>query len=406
MTRTWVGVASLLLLVAACGGASGGGRDSDGLAARDTGETTTAEAAAESTTTAVLAPPPSVQQLETVRVTARHVADVEMLTAIAWRDGDPDPYLADQDGEIYHLVGGSPQPVLDLTGQVLDYEPGAEYGMLGMTFDPVDGRLIVGYNGKDVDTLVESYAVGADGRPDAGSVREIVRIQQPGVGHNSGHLTFDADDNLIISMGDGGGSRGADAQDMSKLLGGLLRITPSRDGPGYTVPADNPFVGQHGVAPEIWAKGMRNPWRFSIDRATGDIWIGTVGEGSWEAVYKVPAGTAGANLGWPAFEGSHPTDFNTDVPPPANPLMPVHEYPHSVGPAVIGGYVYRGDAIPQLAGAYVFMDMTGPVWAMGIDGVVQLDVEAGGVQTSFGEDPDGELYLLTQQNGLFKIEPA
>jgi hypothetical protein len=403
MTRIVGGVVSLVLLVAACGGASGGGRDSDGMATRDTRVTTTTEALP---VTPPPASPPSVQQLAMVHVTARHVADVEMLTAIAWRAGDPDPYLADQHGGIYHLVAGSPQPVLDLTGQVLDYEPGAEYGLLGMTFDPVDGRLIVGYNANDVDTRIESYAVGADGRLDPASAREIVRIEQPGLGHNSGHLTFDADDNLIISMGDGGGSRGADAQDMTKLLGGLLRITPNRNGPGYTVPADNPYVGQPGVAPEIWAKGMRNPWRFSIDHATGDIWIGNVGERSWEAVHRLPAGMKGANLGWPAFEGSHPTNFNTDVPTPANALMPVHEYPHSVGPAVIGGHVYRGQAIPQLAGAYVFMDMTGPVWAMGMDGVVELDVQAGGVQTSFGEDPEGELYLLTQQNGLFKIEPA
>jgi len=191
---------------------------------------------------------------------------------------------------------------------------------------------------------------------------------------------------------------------MTKLLGGLLRITPNRDGPGYTVPDDNPYVGVAGIAPEIWAKGMRNPWRFSIDHATGDIWIGAVGESSWEAVYKIPAGQKGVNLGWPTYEGSHETHFNEEVRPPADPMMPIYEYPHSVGPAVIGGYVYRGHAIPGLQGAYVFMDMTGPVWVMGADGVVQLDIQAGGVQTSFGEDPDGELWVLTQQNGVFKVE--
>ena len=329
-----------------------------------------------------------------------------MLTAIAWRDGDPNPYLADQHGTIFRLVDGRADPVLDLTAEVMDYRPGAEYGMLGMTFDPVDGRIILGFNGNDVDTRIVSYAVGDDGRPDPASARELLHIGQPGVGHNSGHLAFDADDNLFISMGDGGGSRGADAQDMTKLLGGLLRITPNRDGPGYSVPDDNPYVGVAGVAPEIWAKGMRNPWRFSIDRATGDIWIGAVGESSWEAVYRIPSGQKGVNLGWPAYEGSHEIHFNDEAATPANPMMPVYEYPHSVGPAVIGGYVYRGRAIPRLQGAYVFMDMTGPVWAMGADGVVPLDVEAGGVQTSFGEDPDGELWLITQQNGVFKLGPG
>jgi hypothetical protein len=393
---TWASVGAAVLLLAACGGGS-----ADGSASR--GDDEAAAGAGATTTTGPAAQPPSVQQLEALPLALTKVADTQMLTAIAWRDGDANPYLADQHGMIYRLVNGRSEPVLDLTAEVMDYQPGAEYGMLGMTFDPVDGRVILGFNGNDVDTRIVSYAVSDDGRPDPASAREILRIDQPGVGHNSGHLAFDAGNNLFISMGDGGGSSGADAQDMTKLLGGLLRITPNRDGPGYTVPGDNPYVGVAGVAPEIWAKGMRNPWRFSIDRATGDMWIGNVGESSWEAVYKIPAAQKGFNLGWPAYEGSHDAHFNDDVPAPANPVMPVYEYPHSVGPAVIGGYVYRGQAISGLQGAYVFMDMTGPVWAMGADGVVQLDVEAGGVQTSFGEDPNGELWLLTQQNGAFKL---
>jgi len=406
MRRTWLVVTAALLAVA-CGGDPGAPDDEPSLsqrgrdgppAGRQAGEAIEDEAAP--------APPPPVAQLQGVRLTATPIVDTPMLTAIAWREGDPDPYLADQHGQIFQVAGGAAEPVLDLRPQVLDYETGAEYGMLGMTFDPVDGRLVVGFNSTDVDTRIVSFAVGGDGRPDPASEREILRIDQPGVGHNSGTLTFDDHGNLLIAMGDGGGSRGADAQDMTKLLGGLLRITPNRDGPGYTVPEDNPFVGQPGVAPEIWAKGMRNPWRFSIDRATGDIWLGDVGESDWEAVYRIPAGTQGVNLGWPAYEGSHRSDFNTEVAAPPDPLMPVHEYPHSVGPAVIGGHVYRGAAVPALRGAYVFMDMTGPMWVLGADGVVQLDIAIGGIQTSFGEDPDGELYVLTLQNGLFKLEPA
>jgi hypothetical protein len=399
------------LVLASC--SSAGGADDDdgaGLATRTTQTTAPSSTdTAQTDTTAAPDPPPAAGDLEGLSLTATPLADVQMLTAIAWRGGDPDPYLADQHGQIYHLVGDRADPVLDLTDEVLDYEEGAEYGMLGMTFDPVDGRLVLGYNGTDVDTRIVSYAVGADGRPDPASARDIIRIEQPGVGHNSGHLTFDANDNLLISMGDGGGSKGADAQDMTKLLGGLLRITPNRDGPGYEVPADNPYVGQSGIAPEIWAKGMRNPWRFSLDRATGDLWIGDVGESDWEAIYRIPVGEKGVNLGWPAYEGSHASDFNPQVAPPADRLMPVHEYPHSVGPAVIGGYVYRGQAIAQLRGAYVFMDMTGPVWAMGAEGsagVVPLELEIGGVQTSFGEGPDGELYVLTLRNGLFRLDPS
>jgi glucose/arabinose dehydrogenase len=396
----------VVLLLAACGAdpSADDASQSDGNSAATARDAAAEPSTSAPATTVPPTQPPSVQQLQSIPIKLTKLADTQMLTAIAWRNGDPNPYLADQHGQIYRLANGRSEPVLDLTAEVMDYRPGAEYGMLGMTFDPVDGRIILGFNGNDVATRIVSYAVGDDGRPDPTSARELLRIAQPGVGHNSGQLAFDADDNLLISMGDGGGSRGADAQDMTKLLGGLLRITPNRDGPGYTVPDDNPYVGVAGIAPEIWAKGMRNPWRFSIDHATGDIWIGAVGESSWEAVYKIPAGQKGVNLGWPTYEGSHETHFNEEVRPPADPMMPIYEYPHSVGPAVIGGYVYRGHAIPGLQGAYVFMDMTGPVWVMGADGVVQLDIQAGGVQTSFGEDPDGELWVLTQQNGVFKVE--
>jgi Glucose / Sorbosone dehydrogenase len=140
------------------------------------------------------------------------------------------------------------------------------------------------------------------------------------------------------------------------LLRGLLRVTPDRAGPGYTVPADNPYVGQPGVAPVTWAKGMRYRWRFSIDRPTGDIWLGDVGESIWEAVYRIPAGTKGVNHGWPAYEGSHDSRFNPQVPPPAERMAPVHEI--------------------------------------------------GGVQTSLGQDPDGELWVLTPRHDLFELGPA
>ena len=226
-------MAAAVLLLAACSDDDADDvltSTSTSSAAPPVAEADTEGADEETAATEPPAPPPPVQQLEGLRIAATPVVDTQMLTAMAWRDGDPDPYLADQHGMIYHLVGGRADPVLDLRPHVLDYEQGAEYGMLGMTFDPVDGRLIVGFNSTDVDTRILSYAVGGDGRPDPASEREILRVEQPGVGHNSGTLAFDADDNLLIAMGDGGGSRGADAQDMTKLLGGLLRITPDRTG--------------------------------------------------------------------------------------------------------------------------------------------------------------------------------
>jgi hypothetical protein len=361
------------------------------------------------TTTERPAPLPAIADLQGISLTATQITDVEMLTSIAWRAGDLDPYLADQHGTVYHLVDGTAEPVLDLTANVLDYVSGAEYGMLAMTFDPRNGRIVVGYNGNDVHTRIESYAVGEDGRPDPDSVWEILRVEQPAVGHNSGQLAFGRDNTLYIAMGDGGGSRGADAQNMTKLLGGILRIRPNTDGPGYTVPADNPYVDRDGIAPEIWAKGMRNPWRFSIDHPTGDIWIGEVGESTWESVFRIPAGQAGVNFGWPTYQGGHEVNFNSNVHVPSEwTLPPVHAYNHAdVGPAIIGGYVYRGSAIPQLAGAYLFMDMVGPMFALGAGGeVVRVNVEIGGLQTSFGEGPDGELYVLTLRNGAFKLGPG
>ena len=307
-------------------------------------------------------------------MTATQISTVDLLTAMAWRPDDPDPYLADQNGVIYHVVGGVSEPVLDVTAKVMDWQPGAEYGFLAMAFDPRNGRLVVCYNGNDVHTRIESYAVGADGRPDPGSVWDILLIEKPGVGHNCGQLVFAEDNTLFFSHGDGGGSAGADAQNLTKLLGGIFRIAPNVDGPGYTVPTDNPYVGQDGIAPEIWAKGLRNPWRFSIDDATGDIWVGDVGESNWESVYRIPAGQSGLNFGWPTYEGGHEVNFGGAAHVPREwTTAPVYVYSHAeVGPAVIGGYVYRGSAIPQLEGAYIFADMSLPLFAMGTDGVTPI----------------------------------
>jgi glucose/arabinose dehydrogenase len=354
--------------------------------------------------------PPSAAQLAKLKLTATKVADgPELLTSIAWRPGDPTPYLADQEGKVYRLVGGKAVSVLDWTAEVVDWLQDSERGLLGMTFDPVDGRLILGYRDNNNYTRIMSFAVGASGVPDPGSVREILKVKQPGLGHNVGQLAFDTDNNLWISLGDGGGSRGADAQDPTKLLGKLLRITPNRSGKGYTVPRDNPFVGDDKVRDEIWALGLRNPYRFSIDHPTGDIWIGSVGQDTYETVYRIRRKQAGANLGWPRWEGTREINFSRKFKVPDDAVKPIHEYKHNGGAAVIGGYVYRGTAIPDLAGAYVFMNLYRPVWAMGAGGtkaVVKLNLKLPSLLTSFGEDPNGELWILSLYNGVYKIEPA
>lgn len=361
------------------------------------------------TTTAVApAPLPPVANVQGITLTATQISTVELLTAIAWRPGDPDPYIGDQNGVVYHVTGGTSEPVLDLSANVMDWQPGAEFGFMAMTFDPRNGRLLVCYNGTDLHTRVESYAVGADGRPDPASKWDILLIEKPGVGHNCGQMVFATDNTLYLSHGDGGGSRGADAQDMTTLLGGIFRIVPNVDGPGYTVPENNPYVGREGIAPEIWAKGMRNPWRFSIDHATGDIWVGDVGESTYESVFRIPAGQGGVNFGWPTYEGGEYLNFNSSIQvPPEVTLPPVHAYSHAeVGPAVIGGYVYRGAAIPQLLGAYVFADMSLPLFAMGADGVTPISVDVPAPVTSFGEGPNGELYVLTLRGGAYLLGPT
>jgi glucose/arabinose dehydrogenase len=412
MANRWAPSAAVavLLLVSACSGDDGTAEvQPTASPALSLMEPTGSPAPAVRPTPSPVAPP-AAAQLAKLKLTATKVADgPELLTSIAWRPGDPTPYLADQEGKVYRLVGGKAVSVLDWTAEVVDWLQDSERGLLGMTFDPVDGRLILGYRDNNNYTRIMSFAVGASGVPDPGSVREILKVKQPGLGHNVGQLAFDTDNNLWISLGDGGGSRGADAQDPTKLLGKLLRITPNRSGKGYTVPRDNPFVGDDKVRDEIWALGLRNPYRFSIDHPTGDIWIGSVGQDTYETVYRIRRKQAGANLGWPRWEGTREINLSRKFKVPDDALKPVHEYKHNGGAAVIGGYVYRGTAIPDLAGAYVFMNLYRPVWAMGAGGskaVVKLNLKLPSLLTSFGEDPNGELWILSLYNGVYKLEPA
>ncbi len=350
------------------------------------------------------APRPPAEALRGVRLAVEPFVDLPELTGMAWRADDPGLYLTSQGGVVSRVVDGQlqPEPVIDLTPEVTPLAPGSERGLLGIAFDPLDGRMFLHFTDQNSatggDTHIVSYEV-ADGRAIPESRREVLFQEQPGLGHKGGQLVFDPAGNLFAAIGDGGGSNGRDAQDMTKILGSIIRITPRRDGPGYDVPADNPFVGQPDVRPEIWHKGLRNPWRFSIDHPTGDMWLGDVGNSQIEEINHVPAGQKGLNFGWYYFEGTK--QHHSDAPAGMTP--PVFEYPHSVGPAVIGGYVYRGSAIPGLAGAYLFADLGGTFWAMGADGTVELPLEVGGAVTSFGQGPDGELYVLTLNEGAFRL---
>lgn len=353
------------------------------------------------------APPPPADQIKKLNLALEPFADVSLPTALTSRPGDTALYLTAQDGKVWRVgaAAGEPTVVLDLTAEVSPYVNGSERGMLGIAFDPIDGRMFVYFTDADIDSHVVSFALDAAGIADPASRRDVMFEEQPGLGHKGGGMAFDAAGNLYIAFGDGGASSGRDAQDYGNVLGGVARIVPKRDGnSGYDVPPDNPYVGQEGKRPEIWAKGLRNPWGFSMDQATGDIWIGDVGNHIMEEIDRIPAGHGGVNFGWPYLEGTEHKNRGA----PADVVPPVYAYLHDeFGPAVIGGRVYRGSAIPELVGAYVFADMSGPMLAIGAgDEAVRLDVNGSGVVTGFGTDAQGEIYVLSLGNGIERLVAA
>jgi glucose/arabinose dehydrogenase len=240
----------------------------------------------------------------------------------------------------------------------------------------------------------------------------VIMIEDFAPNHNGGGLLFGPDGYLYYSMGDGGGGgdpRG-NGQKTTDLLGNILRIDPlhASGGKPYAIPSDNPFADGKGGAPEVYVYGLRNPWRFSFDRSTKDLWIADVGQNEWEEINRLPAGEiAGANLGWAAFEGTHKYG---DATAPADAVPPVYEYNHSGGRcAVTGGYVYRGTKIPDLAGIYLFVDYCGGAMQglrMGSDGkATALDLAISVPATaSFVEDANGEIYALSTGGTIARID--
>jgi glucose/arabinose dehydrogenase len=336
--------------------------------------------------------------------------------ALAVRPGDDSLYVAEKTGRVRRVAGGQTAatptvdatPVLDLSGQV---SAGSEQGLLGLTFSPDGSKLYVDYTDRAGDTQVVEYAF-AGAKADQATRRTVLSVDQPFANHNGGEVAFGPDAKLYIGLGDGGSENDPNlvGQNLGTLLAKILRIDPTPSaGKGYTVPADNPFVGRAGVVPETFAWGLRNPWRFSWDRATGDLWIGDVGQDRWEEVdVRTPADAAGSNFGWSLMDATHP--FHGTNPPGG--VLPIVEYSHDGGNcAVTGGYVYRGARIAALQGVYLYGDYcSGKVWGLVASGgkVVdrrQLDVGATHPIFSFGEDAAGELYLLAA-DGLYRIGPA
>lgn len=352
------------------------------------------------------AAPPPAAQLETASVALQKFVELPLLTAVV-QHPDRSLWFTSQTGEVWKMAeGGSPELVLDLRAETAPWVEGSERGLLGIGFNPVDGRLFLYFNDLEVDSHLVSYALNVNGIPDPASRWEVLFIDQPGLGHKGGGIVFDDTGTMMLALGDGGGSRGRDAQDFTKLLGGIIRIIPRTTGPGYDIPADNPFIGQDGIAPELFAKGLRNPWGFCRDVPTGDLWLTDVGESTMEEVNHIPNGTSGMNFGWWQLEGTSVRD--PSFVEPNQP--PVWEYRHDeFGPAAIGGCVYRGSAIPALDGAYLLSDMSGPMFAVG-EGYapVRLNLlpEQGTIVTAVKMDVDGEPIVLTLNNGGYRLVPV
>jgi glucose/arabinose dehydrogenase len=334
-------------------------------------------------------------------------------------DGSGRLFVVEQGGRIWILQNGErlETPFLDISAQV---SPSAnswgysEQGLLGLAFHPdyaENGIFFVNYTDQQGNTVIARLNVSGDADlADAASLTPILNIPQPYSNHNGGYLTFGPDGYLYIGMGDGGsqGDPENSGQRLDTLLGKLLRIDVDV-ADGYAIPDDNPFIAREGALPEIWAYGLRNPWRFSFDRETGDLFIGDVGGSAWEEVNFTPAGTVGGiNYGWSLYEasqarGSASTDGLT---------MPILEYSHDQGVSITGGYVYRGEAITTLQGVYFYADFGfGTIWAAARDEAGNWQSQefmrnTGYTVSSFGEDEAGELYIVNYAGSIVQIMPA
>jgi len=363
--------------------------------------------------------PPTSTDLAQLQLRLAPVASVTSPTAFAIRKDDSSLYVTEQEGRIRRIRRTQndftldDEPVLDISS---DVTAAGEQGLLGLAFAPDGNTMYVAYTNRAQDQQLDEIALDGD-RADTSKRRMLLTIPDFAPNHNGGGLVVGPDGLLYWAMGDGGGAGDPrkSGQDPKDLLGNILRIDPdpahadrATDGRPYAIPPDNPFADGVNGAPEVWQYGLRNPWRFSFDRTTHDLWIADVGQGAIEEVNFVPApAPGGLNFGWSDVEGTHPF---REPQPPAGAVAPIYEYDHSGGRcAVTGGYVYRGNDIAALQGAYLFADycdgkINGLVRkADGSVSVTDLRLTSAEL-TSFGEDADGELYVLSSQNGVQRIE--
>jgi glucose/arabinose dehydrogenase len=334
------------------------------------------------------------------------IASLREPVAFAVRSEDDALYIGQKTGQVVAIRGGrvANRPVLDLSAQV---SQGFEQGLLGLTFSPDGEFLYVSYTDLAGDTHVTEFAMSGD-TADEGSARDVLLIDQPYSNHNGGHLAFGPDGYLYVGLGDGGsaGDPMDNAQDLQSLLGKILRIDPQpTEGTPYGIPVNNPFVGEEGARPEVWAYGLRNPWRFSFDRLNGDLWIADAGQDRREEINLQRTSTGGDNYGWDGYEGT----LVYEEPLPDDVEDPAYEYGRELGRAVVGGYVYRGARIPALQGAYVFGDFYNPDLRALVPSNGGFEEASLGLSvpnlSALGEDASGELYVLSLSGQVYRLDP-
>ena len=322
-------------------------------------------------------------------------------------------FVVQQDGRIRVLVRDTLQakPFLDLAGHVTR---GSEQGLLSLAFHPFyaqNGLFYVDFTDRNGDTRVVRYHVSADPNvADSTTGDTVLAVDQPFANHNGGLVLFGPDGKLYVGLGDGGsgGDPQGNGQDRDTLLGKILRLDVASA--PYSIPSNNPFVGVSGAREEIWIYGLRNPWRFSFDRSTADLYIGDVGQGSYEEVDVLPSGRPGGdNYGWNVMEGDH--CYAASTCNRSGLVPPVAEYTHADGCSITGGHVYRGSRAPSLTGAYLYGDYCSG-WVRSFRYIGGRVIEefswptlsvSGGLLSSFGEDARGELYITALSGKLFRI---
>jgi glucose/arabinose dehydrogenase len=330
-------------------------------------------------------------------------------------DGSGRLFVVEQGGRVRVVRGGrvESEPFLDIADR-LDTDRG-ERGLLGLAFAPdfaSSGAFYIAQTAPGPEVRVVRFRVRAgSARADPGSAEVVLAMSDPASNHNGGGIVFGPDGHLWVGTGDGGsaGDPWDNARDRGSLLGKMLRLDVSRS--PYGIPPDNPWA-KGGARPEIWAIGLRNPWRFSFDRATGELWIGDVGQFAWEEIdVEDPKRGGGLHYGWRTMEGRHCFSPRKGCDPEGL-QAPIHEYGHGEGCSVTGGYVYRGRALPALAGTYLFGDFcSGTLWGLTRDAAgraaVRILARTGLAISSFGEDEAGEVYLCDHAGGaIYRIAPA